>query len=91
MKWKCPETGRLKLNTDASMRAGCGASIEGVLRDSLSRVEWCFSERCCTVDVGVAEALAIRRCLQYAWDQDVRDLVVESDAQTVVYALIRPR
>lgn len=80
MKWKCLEQGWLKLNTDASVRAGCGANIRRVLCDMNGYVVWYFSERCCTFDLRVVEAIAIQCGLQYTRDQGVRDLEVESDA-----------
>lgn len=81
----------MKLNNNASMRAGWSASIGGVFRDAEGSVHWCFSERCCTSNVGVAEAMTIRRGLQYARDMEVRDLEVESDAQVVIYTLLHPK
>lgn len=81
---------RLKFNTNASMKAESGASIGGVLPNATGRVVWCFSERY-TTDVCVAEAIAIRRGLEYTHDQDLRDSEVESHAQIVIYTLLHPK
>lgn len=72
VRWKCLEQSLLMLNTDASMRAGYGASIGEVLLYRNVCEVWCFSKRCCTTAVSVTEAIAIRHGLQYDRDQGVR-------------------
>lgn len=47
--------------------------------------EMVYGEKCATVNVGVAEAVTIRRWMEYARDKGVRDLLVESDSQSVIY------
>lgn len=47
--------------------------------------EMVYGEKCATVNVGVAEAMTIRRWMEYARDKGVRDLLVESDSQSVIY------
>lgn len=86
-RWRPQEVGWLKLNNDASYKRDFGASIVGVVRNDQGRPLWCYGEQCDCMDVEVAEALAIRRGLKYARDKDVRDLVVESDAQTMIFVL----
>ncbi|KAL8543246.1 hypothetical protein ACS0TY_003964 [Phlomoides rotata] len=44
--WEAPAGLGLKLNTVASVRAGFGAAIGGVIRDSSGGIVWCFAERC---------------------------------------------
>lgn len=89
VRWKCSEGGCLKLDTNASLRAGSGASIDGILRDGEGQVVWCYCERCHVTDVAFVDASAIRRCLEYARDRGVRDLEVESDAQVVIFPLLQ--
>lgn len=89
--WSPPRQGQLKLNIDASVRPSLGTGIAGVLRDEGGRVRWCYGELSDSVVVDVAEALAIRRGMEFARDNGVRDLLVESDAQIVIYVLLYPR
>lgn len=58
--WRLPEDGQMKLNCDATLRRGVGATGETVLRFSDGQVSWhrvyCLPD---IIDVAVAEALAV--------------------------------
>ncbi|KAL8535679.1 hypothetical protein ACS0TY_011351 [Phlomoides rotata] len=73
--WEPPAHGRVKLNTDASIRSGWGTGVAGLLRDSAGRVVWCF-----------AESYHYDRVLQIASDKGVAEIVVEADSLTLVTA-----
>ncbi|KAL8551274.1 hypothetical protein ACS0TY_000378 [Phlomoides rotata] len=89
--WKPPEVNFLKLNIDASVRKGWGATIGGVLRNSGGEVIWCFAQKCEGVfEVDVAEALAVEKGLEFMVSNSLARIVVESDSQTVVNALREP-
>ncbi|KAL8478855.1 hypothetical protein ACS0TY_030658 [Phlomoides rotata] len=89
--WNPPSGNYLKLNVDASVRKGVGASIGGVLRNGEGAVVWCFAETCNGVfDVDVAEALAVEKGLDLLLAHFVARVFVESDSQTVVNALLEP-
>ncbi|KAL8519535.1 hypothetical protein ACS0TY_010460 [Phlomoides rotata] len=89
--WKPPVDSCMKLNVDASVRKGVGASIGGVLRNCEGDVRWCFAQTCEGVfDVDFAEALSIEKALELVLAHSVTRVVVESDSQTVINALREP-
>ncbi|KAL8526160.1 hypothetical protein ACS0TY_015401 [Phlomoides rotata] len=91
-RWIPPDCGRLKLNSDASVRHGSGTGIAGVLRDSEGRVVWCYAEKYpVALDVDLAEATAIYRGLLLAQEHGVSDLQVESDSQILINAITKDR
>ncbi|KAL8503830.1 hypothetical protein ACS0TY_022523 [Phlomoides rotata] len=73
-RWLPPEPGVCKLNVDASIKRGLGSSFAGVLRNNSGEVVWCLSK---WQEGG----------LEIARQNGVGDVVVESDSQTVVFAL----
>ncbi|KAL8540810.1 hypothetical protein ACS0TY_002142 [Phlomoides rotata] len=75
--WIPPELGRVKLNADASVKIGVGWSIAGVVRDDGGRVKWCYGQRF--------------DGLEFAIENGVRDVVVETDSQMVIRALLAPK
>ncbi|KAL8550335.1 hypothetical protein ACS0TY_008962 [Phlomoides rotata] len=58
--WRPPRNNWLKLNVDASVRRGEGATIVGVMRNCSGEILWCFAQRCDGVyEVEIAEALVL--------------------------------
>lgn len=88
--WVPPAAGSFKLNVDAAVRIGEGVAVAGVLRDGAGTVCWCFAETMVGgLTVDVAEAVAVRRGLEVARQQQVDNFCVESDSQTVVATINR--
>ncbi|KAK3205554.1 hypothetical protein Dsin_019600 [Dipteronia sinensis] len=86
IRWKPPSDGFYKVNINASLDvANHGIGIGLVIRDhqgfvmasSSQRLEVCFSPQ-------IAEAMAIKRGIQFAFDTGLVLVVVESDALSVV-------
>lgn len=91
LRWKPPQRGFLKLNTDGAWKKEWpNAGIGGVIRDAAGNWEFGFAKK---VDAGspeAAEMMAIREGLQIAWDCNYRNLEVECDARGVVQLLSKP-
>ncbi|KAL8502242.1 hypothetical protein ACS0TY_021383 [Phlomoides rotata] len=86
--WEPPAQGRVKLNTDASVRTGWGTGVAGLLRDSTGLVVWCFTESYpFELSIDLAEPTTMLRGLQIASDRGVADIVVEADSLTLVTAI----
>ncbi|KAL8502481.1 hypothetical protein ACS0TY_021576 [Phlomoides rotata] len=91
-RWKPPDPGYVKINSDASLIAGVGVAVGGVARNDRGEVQWCFSEMSpYTTDVELAEAVAILRAFEIASSKGVRKAIFETDAQVVYFALSRPQ
>ncbi|KAL8458777.1 hypothetical protein ACS0TY_036327 [Phlomoides rotata] len=57
--WRPPTGNRMKLNVDAYVRMGLGASIGGIIRNNSGEVVWCFAQCCEGIfEVDTTEALA---------------------------------
>ncbi|KAL8557142.1 hypothetical protein ACS0TY_004555 [Phlomoides rotata] len=90
--WKPPAAGVWKINVDASVQRGVGESIAGVLRNSSGVVYWCFANRCVGIfEVYVAEALTLEKGLELGRMHGIDNVVLESDSQLVIRALLHPK
>ncbi|KAL8469498.1 hypothetical protein ACS0TY_032370 [Phlomoides rotata] len=73
-------------------RRALGGRLLGLLGMLTGRCVKCYGERFGGgILVEVAEALALRQGLEYAIEQGVRDIVVETDSQVVIRALLSPK
>ncbi|KAL8491609.1 hypothetical protein ACS0TY_023270 [Phlomoides rotata] len=89
--WVPPDPGFLKLNMDASVKHGWGSAIGGVVRSSSGGVEWCFAEQLDGLfAVDISEAMAIREGMTHARRKGIQNLIVESDSQVVINAILKP-
>lgn len=83
-KWKAPEEGRYKVNTDAALFPDRGVGLGGVVRDSSGEV---VAATCLNVvgemEVVMAEALAVRHGLKIAMEAGFTNLVLEMDNLSV--------
>ncbi|KAK9100848.1 hypothetical protein Scep_024278 [Stephania cephalantha] len=81
-KWKPPQANYLKMNVDASVRAGTkGCGISGVFRDKSGSIHVAFIEY---IDdpfsIDLAEIWAMKRGIEIAQELDLHISEVESDA-----------
>uniref|UniRef100_A0A2N9FQ21 Reverse transcriptase domain-containing protein n=1 Tax=Fagus sylvatica TaxID=28930 RepID=A0A2N9FQ21_FAGSY len=88
--WQHPPTGYAKLNTDGSVLGNPGpASSGGLLRDCNGNWIGGFSHKLGITNSLAAELWGIRDGLLLARDLNIRKLIVESDAKSVV-ELLKP-
>ncbi|KAF7833600.1 hypothetical protein G2W53_015933 [Senna tora] len=81
IKWKPPECGSLKFNVDGSCwRHNSSISCGGVLRDSDGRWITGFVRRMGKGNSLTAEMWAIYSSLQIAWDNRLKDIIIETDS-----------
>ncbi|KAJ1406818.1 Ribonuclease H domain [Sesbania bispinosa] len=86
--WSCPPAGFSKLNVDGSFNPVSRAmGIGGVLRESDGNWLWGFSDHRAYGSVLEAELLAIQVGLQFAWEQNHRCVLCETDSLEVIHLL----
>ncbi|KAL8524151.1 hypothetical protein ACS0TY_013932 [Phlomoides rotata] len=87
-----PESGFVKINTNASVVSVLGTGLEGVAIDAHGLAVWCFAETTeGEVDVEMAEALATLRACRLAVELHVQNLILEMDSQILYKALMFPK
>lgn len=90
VRWACPPSGWVKLNTDGSSKGnpgdgGCG----GLIRDEAG--QWVASF-CCHIGICsafTAELWGILRGLCLAWAKGFRRVLIESNSNTIVHILTK--
>lgn len=86
--WKPPPPSFFKLNTDGSARGNPGmASVGGLLRDPRGAWVGSFSRAICFTNSMAAELWGLRDGLVLAKNLNIRKLLIEIDAQTVINVL----
>lgn len=91
-KWRAPNEGCLKMNVDASVVAGMDKIGPGaVIRDSQGFVMGAMSKSVSGIfSPFLAECMAIREGLQFAWESGLKVSSVESDAAQAVHSVNNP-
>ncbi|GMN53271.1 hypothetical protein TIFTF001_022415 [Ficus carica] len=91
-KWRAPNEGCLKMNVDASVVAGLDKIGPGaVIRDSHGFVMGAMSKSVSGIfSPFLAECMATREGLQFAWESGLKVSSVESDAAQAVHSVNNP-
>lgn len=88
--WTPPRHGVVKLNTDGAMKASSGiASAGGVFRDHAGSWIVGFTTKIGTTNSFIAELWGLREGLKIAIDRGFNKLIVETDSNAMVQALIK--
>ncbi|KAJ1376124.1 Ribonuclease H-like superfamily [Sesbania bispinosa] len=86
--WSCPPASFSKLNVDGSFNPVSRAmGIGGVLRDSDGHWIRGFSDHRAYGNILEAKLLALQVGLQYAWEQNHRYILCETDSLEVIHLL----
>ncbi|KAL2928100.1 hypothetical protein RDABS01_006903 [Bienertia sinuspersici] len=86
-KWRPPQSGFYKLNTDGSWRGIAAAGGGGVIRSEDGGWATGFSASFHARTPLAAELLALKKGLQLAWDHNFKKLEVEVDAKELLNLL----
>ncbi|KAL2898461.1 hypothetical protein RDABS01_040243 [Bienertia sinuspersici] len=86
-KWRPPQSGFYKLNTDGSWRGIAAAGGGGVIRSEDGGWAIGFSASFHARTPLAAELLALKKGLQLAWDHNFKKLEVEVDAKELLNLL----
>lgn len=88
VRWQAPRNGNFKLNVDGSFNIATNLMCTGgLLRDAQGEWKSGFSSVEGPGDPLLAELIAVRNGLHYAWEEGVRLLQCESDSLDVVQLL----
>ncbi|KAL6566692.1 hypothetical protein OROMI_015096 [Orobanche minor] len=90
--WEPPDVDWLKINSDASLRSGCGTGVGAIIRDSRGEVLKVVScLRLEEVNIAEAEALAVWEGVSMVKTWGCRKVVIEVDNAMVFNRLKKPR
>lgn len=89
-QWKPPGWGKFKVNIDGAVFASRGwCGVRMVIKNEHSMIMGAMSKKLpLPLKAMEVEAKALEECIQLAWDLSLKDKELESDAQTVVGAVI---
>lgn len=91
-KWVLPDSGIVKLNTDAACRRGRGTGLGAVLRDSEGDVFWVRAQRIASaLSVDVAEIQAVEAGVDASVQAGVSRIIIKMDSQVAFSALCKPK
>jgi ribonuclease HI len=85
--WRPPNAGVIKINVDAAMYSDF-ATIVAVARNESGLVVKAWAKKIYSYDACIAEALAIRWAIELAKVENWCEIIVESDAQVCMNALL---
>jgi ribonuclease HI len=85
--WQPLNLGTLKLNTDATVRQH-SSTIAVIARDEKGTVCNAWARMVDTVDPDIAEALAIKWAVQFAFEETYTKIIVESDSNKCIESII---
>ncbi|KAG9146963.1 hypothetical protein Leryth_005228 [Lithospermum erythrorhizon] len=87
--WQIPETGYMKFNIDAAFNATTNSGAAGVIRRNAKGEFWGAKYNRIT-HVGsplLAECLAMREGIEFAWKHNWRRIILESDSKLLIQVL----
>ncbi|KAK4254136.1 hypothetical protein QN277_009559 [Acacia crassicarpa] len=88
VKWVPPAEHVLKVNVDGSFKASTAfAAIGLVCRDHWGHMQWAFVDKVKSISAFMTKALALKRALMILQDLGNKNVLLESDNQTLVHCV----